>query len=154
LESANNLALEYYDQNTYEQSAVFGYACYAVLGLALAAFAVSLFAGRFIGVEMMGVVQAAYVGLMGLIWLPPLMSKLAHLQFANGLNTFFADQRHGLIVSGDLTSGLVPPWISSLHYESEMSYSMNYSVILLILPPIAALILFIASKIVKKKGVP
>jgi hypothetical protein len=132
---------------------VFGYVCYAVLGLGLTSFAVSLFAGRFIGVEMMGVVQAAFVGLMGMLWLPPLMAKLAQLQFANGLNTYFYDFKDGLVSSGDLVKGLVPPWISTLNYESEMPYSMNYSVILLLLPPIAALILFVASKIACKKSV-
>jgi hypothetical protein len=108
--------VDYYEESTYEQSVVFGYACYAVLGLGLAVFAVSLFAGRFIGVEMIGVVQAAFVGLMGLIWLPPLMAKLGQLQFANGLNTYFYDFKDGLVSSGDLVKGLVPPSISSLHY--------------------------------------
>lgn len=43
----------------------------------------------------------------------------------------------------------IPKRISSLDYASDMIYSLNYTIIILVLPLLVALALFIASKINK-----
>jgi hypothetical protein len=56
-----------------------------------------------------------------------------------------------LLVKGDLTANSAPKSAVVLSYDAQMVYSLNYSILLLLLPPLTALILFIGSKICKTK---
>lgn len=118
VEPYNNLQADSYEPEVYEQAKVFGYVAYGVMGLALGEFLIGLAIGRFIGVEMIGVVQVGFIGLTIVSNMQPLMSKLLNLKFVNGVNTYFIDQHETMLVTGEVASGLVPFRISSLDYES------------------------------------
>lgn len=107
--------------------------------------------GKFIGVEMVGVVQASYIGLMVVKKIQPVMEPLMRMGFVNGVNTLLSDQRRRLVTDGTVVNGVVPVNVAALEYDSQMAYSFNYTVILLLLPPLMSLIFFIASKITKSK---
>lgn len=124
---------------------------YATAGLGYAGFAAGMVVGRYIGVEMIGVLQVAFVGLIVVDYLQPLLATMTKVGFVNGVNSLFADQRQALLVNGDLTANSAPKSAIALSYDAQMIYSLNYSILLLLLPPIIALILFIASKICKTK---
>jgi hypothetical protein len=141
----NNIAAVYYDNTTYSNVKVFDALAQTLMYASLAGFVAGLVLGKFIGVEMIGVVQVAYIGLMIINYLQPMMSTLAKIGFVNGINTLFQN-------STDVTSGQLPHRVTSLQYEAEMAYNMNYTTILLLLPPLVSLILFILSKIIKSKA--
>lgn len=126
-------------------------AAYAVAGLGYAGFTAGMAVGRFISVEMIGVVQLAFVGLIVVEYLQPLLAAMTKIGFVNGVNSLFSDQRQALLVNGDLTANAAPKTALALSYDAQMVYSLNYSILLLLLPPLTALILFIASKICKTK---
>lgn len=61
------------------------------MGRALAGFGVSMFtAGKIIGVEILGVVQAPFVGLSVVGGMGPLIGQIVRIGYVNGINTFFS----------------------------------------------------------------
>jgi hypothetical protein len=120
------------------------------MGRALAGFGVSMFtAGKFIGAEILGVVQAPFVGLSVVGGMGPLIGQIVRIGYVNGINTFFSDNRQKLISDGIITSNEIPYRIGGLSYGSQVAYSFNYTVLLLLLPLIISLALFIASKVTR-----
>lgn len=145
----NNLAAVYYDDTVYDSVATVEKLAYATAGLGYAGCLAGLFVGRFISVEMIGVVQVAFVGLIVLDYMQPLLAPLARIGFVNGVNSLFADQKQSLYADGTLAVGGVPRNVAALSYDSQMAYSLNYSVALLLLPPLVALALLAGSRIAK-----
>jgi hypothetical protein len=64
---------------------------YAVAGLGYAGFLGGMVVGRFISVEMIGVLQLAFVGLIVVDYLQPLLAAMTEIGFVNGVNTLFSD---------------------------------------------------------------
>jgi hypothetical protein len=60
-----------------------------IMYASLIVFAASLFTAKFIGIEMMGVIQLAFIGLMIVKYLPPLLSPIAQIGMVNGWNAAF-----------------------------------------------------------------
>ena len=52
----------------------------------LALFCISLVAGKLIGIEMMGIVQLGYIGLILISMTDPLYQSLSQLMYTNGYN--------------------------------------------------------------------
>lgn len=59
----NNVAATQIEQDVYSKVALFDVLWQVLLYLSLAGLVLSLFTGRFIGVEMIGVIQVAFIGL-------------------------------------------------------------------------------------------
>lgn len=154
VDPSNNLAAVYYDDEVYSQVDTAQKLAYAVAAVGYSGFLAGMFVGRFISVEMIGVLQVAFLGLISLQYMQPLFAALTNVAFVNGVNTLYSSQRQTLLVNGDLSSG-VPKNAVALQYDAQMAYSLNYSIALLLLPSFVGLVLFVASKIVKdnkKKG--
>jgi hypothetical protein len=91
----------------------------------------------------LGVIQIAFIGLLIVNYVQPVLAPLTQLIFINGPNDLF---------KGVKTDQL-PDRISSLQYQSEFAVSLNYGLAILCIPLVAALILFIASKAIKKHDI-
>lgn len=137
----NNLEADVYDSALYSQVQTVGVLSSAVMYLGLLGVLLGLFLGRFIGVEMAGVVQVAFIGLMTMSNLHPLLSPLTAMGYITGL-----DQR----ASSGLVS--VPNRVYALQYSSELFSSLNYSMALLFLPLLVGGILFALSKCLKTQS--
>jgi uncharacterized membrane protein len=61
----------------------------------------------------------------------------------------YSDNKKMLLSDGTIASNETPFRIGALEYGSQVAYSFNYTLILLLLPPLVALSMFIASKIIK-----
>jgi cysteine-rich repeat protein len=86
----NNLAAVYYEEGVYKGVQTAEILAYVVAGLGYAGFVGGLAIGRFISVEMMGVVQVAFVGLIVVDYLQPLLAAMAEIGFVNGVNSLFS----------------------------------------------------------------
>jgi hypothetical protein len=62
--SSNNIAADYYEQTIYNSAHTISIMAIVVVTLALIEFVVSLFTVKFVGVEMIGVIQVTYLGLV------------------------------------------------------------------------------------------
>lgn len=100
---------------------------------------------------MIGVIQASFIGLMAVTRINPLLAPLTKIGYINGVNTLYSDQRRTLVSNGVIVNGIVPYNIAALEYESQMAYSLNFTALILLLPPLMAFIFFIGSKITKIK---
>lgn len=139
----NNLAAVYYSNDVYNSVDMFDKLAQVVMYSSLAVFFVGLVAGKFIGVEMMGVIQVSYIGLMIINYVNPILAPLTKIVFVNGFNSMFSSPSVG---------SSIPNRITSLSYQGELAYNLNYTTALLLLPFIVSLILFIASKISKQNS--
>lgn len=110
-----------------------------VVYLALAMFVVSLFTAKSIGIEMIGVVQVAFIGLMTIVELPPMLSALSTMIQANGYNSAF-----------DSASSKQTLPIPSLEYHASLVHNLNYTLAILILPLVISLVLYIIIKTAKE----
>ncbi len=141
----NNLAAEYYDQSVYDRVKAFYMLALVIAVLGLVGFLLGLFTSKFIGVEMVGVVQVAFVGLASINNIHPLLAPLAQIGFVNGLNSLFTNQQQSQL------SGNVPIRASALEYDSQMIYSMNYMVAVMLLPLLVSLVAYIMSAATKSE---
>ena len=135
----NNLAAESLDPDTYSRVRMFEILWQILLYLSLAGMLLSLFTAKFIGVEMIGVVQVAFLGLMIIDYLQPLVAPMTKMFPINGLNTAFLNS----------SANNLPNRASALQYGASFAYNFNFSLILLYLPPIVSLAVFISSLIRK-----
>lgn len=146
VDPANNVAADAYDDNYYTQVRIMQILVWLVMCLYLASFVASLFTAKYIGVEMMGVIQIAFIGLAVVNQLPPLMAPYPSMSYVNGVNS--ANQK---------SSSGMPYRVSSLTYGASLAESFNYSTVLLLLPLLISLVLFIVARFnrndpVKKKN--
>lgn len=109
--------------------------------LTFASLIMSIFTSKFIGVETLGVIQTAFIGLMIVNYVQPVLAPLTQLVFINGPNNFFKQ--------GSVQVDPLPNRVSNLQYESELAYSLNYSLAIVLIPLFIGLVLFLASKAVK-----
>lgn len=136
----NNLAAVYYSDDVYNSAELYEKLSTVVMYLSLMVFVMGVAIGKFIGVEMMGVVQISYIGLMIINYLHPVLAPFSKISFVNGFNNLFTSS----------STNSIPNRITALNYQGELAYNLNCTTALLLLPPIIALILFITSKIYKK----
>jgi ABC-type enterochelin transport system permease subunit len=92
-----------------------GIVAFVLVGCALTGFVISMAtSGKFIGVEMVGVVQAAFIGLMAVSSMGPSMGELAKIGFINGVNMLFSDSRKKLVIDGTISPSETPYRIGAL----------------------------------------
>ena len=104
-------------------------------------FTLSLFTKRYIGVEMMGVAQVAFFGLMIINYWEPILSSMSYMRYVNGFNAQMKE--------GDNLAMQTPARLSGLQMDAPMLYNFNYVLAFMILPLFVSLVLFIASKVTK-----
>lgn len=136
----------FYDEATYGQVKISEALANAVMYLSLGGFVLGLFTVKYIGVEMMGVVQLAFIGLISVDYLQPTLAPLSKIGFVNGVNTMFQNT-----TAAELGLTSLPNRITALQYEPAMAYTLNYTVALLILPFLISLILYLLSFAIKSK---
>jgi cysteine-rich repeat protein len=137
----NNLAATSLDNNVYSGVHTFDILWQVLLYLALAGMLLAMFTSRFIGVEMVGVVQIAFIGLCMIDYLQPLISPMTKMFPINFVNS---------ALQGTATNNsALPDRVAVLQYGVDLLYSFNYSLLLLLLPGMVSLALYIASKIRK-----
>lgn len=76
--------------------------------LSIVGFAAGLFVAKFIGVEMIGVVQIAFIGLIAVDYVQPVLAPLSQIGMVNGVNTMFSGDET------DMGFGSVPNRITAL----------------------------------------
>jgi cysteine-rich repeat protein len=145
IDPANNVPAVYYSDAVYEQVKASDAIAKAVGYTAAVGFVAGLALGKFIGVEMIGVVQVAFIGLMVVDYLQPVLAPLSQIGFVNGINTMFEANKTQV-------SGGLPNRITALQYEPAMAYTLNYTLILVLLPLVVALVLRLAAALVKSKS--
>lgn len=107
----------------------------------LGVFFVSLFSKRYIGVEMLGVAQVAFYGLMIIDFWEPVLASLSNLVYVNGFNVKMKEGKSDAMET--------PRRLSGLQIDSPMLSNYNYVLALMILPFFLSLVFFIGSKITK-----
>lgn len=116
---------------------------YVLLGLAFGGFFFGLiFSSKLMGVEMMLVLQVAFVGLMGLDKLEGLLYPLVRLWSVNGYN------RIGL---QDKMGSIVPARYTVLEYKTWFLPNFNVDFVLIVLPFVVGLAVYIYSKVKSDK---
>lgn len=83
----NEMAL-FYDPAVYSLANVTNILALLVAGSSLLVFFLGIFAGKFVGLEMRGVVQISFLSLFTLPILNPCFNSLANIWFVNGFNFF------------------------------------------------------------------
>lgn len=141
----NNLVADYYDPSVYQQVPLLNLLCQAALYAGLFGFVAGFLMSRFIGLEMVGVVQLAFLGLIAVEPLHPLLAPILNLSLINGINSMFSSDQAR-------TASTVPNRLSALQYESTLAYDLNYSLAIILVPMLVGAILFIASKIIKARS--
>lgn len=117
--------------------------CFRVVGYtALAGLLLGLFTNKFIGIEMIGVVQVAYIALLMINLLHPFLQPMQYINIVNGPNMAF--QRDRLSLSNPL-----PNRITALEYLPPLAYSLNYSLFMLLLPLLFSLTFYLLGKYYK-----
>jgi hypothetical protein len=115
-----------------------------IMYLSLAGLLAGVFTAKFISVEMMGVIQVAFLGLMIMVHIQPILATLTHMSYVNGINSLFDNLKMA-------SASVLPNRLTALQYQAQLTYSFNYTFVLLVLPMIIGLVLFIVSKIWKSK---
>lgn len=139
----NNLAANYYEDPLYQSVVITDVMAQIVAYAGLATFIAGLFTSKFIGVEMIGVVQGAFVALMLVPVAPPLLASLSRMVYVNGYNTINQATQYTTL------SSTLPPRIAALSYFPSVAQNLNYTLVVLLLPLLVALGLYVASRRVK-----
>lgn len=146
----NNIPANYYENPLYRSVVITNVLAEVVLSAALGIFIAGLFTARFIGVEMIGVVQAAFAALIMISIAPPLLARLSRMVYNNGYNIISQGTQY------TTHSSTLPSRIADLSYWPSLAQNLNYTLVALLLPLLVALGLYIASRRIKdhipKKG--
>lgn len=142
IEPQNNLAANFYDEDTYKGNEILTYVSYGIIGLGYSTFLIGLYSSKLVVTEMFGVLQLSYVSLLLLDYGDPLLSTLVNLRYFYGVDSMIL--HHSLISSVKL---------SSLFYSSLLINNINISFVLLAIPAVLGLGFFLLSipKTRKKK---
>lgn len=115
---------------------------YILLALSLFGFFFGLLSSKLIGVQMIMVVQIAYIGLITIDKLQSLLYCLINLWPSNGYNK---------LALPDKLNSYIPTRVSVIGYKTYFLANFNLDLILMLLPIIVGLIIFIFSKIKNDK---
>ena len=137
----NNIPAYPYDGSTYLRAGVFRWIALAVSLLFVGVFLLSLFTKRYIGVEMMGVAQVAFFGLMIITEWEPILASMSYMSYVNGINAQIQEDSHAAMET--------PSPLSGLQIDAPMLSNFNYVLIFLLLPLFMSLVFFVGSKISK-----
>lgn len=108
-----------------------------ILVLTLVLYVGGLFVRKYVGVEMIAVVQVAYIGMAVMDDWTPLMSVYARLQEVNGLNIAMDDEMY-LVGS--------PRRLLGMDISCNFLYDFNISLLILFIPYLLAAIFYGLSK--------
>lgn len=134
----NNLALKAYSSEVYSMLPMMSILGYLLMGLALGGFLFGLFfSSKLMGVEMLMVLQIAYLGLITIDKLESLLYPLANLWPVNGYNR---------IALPDKTDSALPSRIALPSYKTYFLANFNIDIVLFVLPFIVGLIVYVYAR--------
>jgi hypothetical protein len=140
VDSTNNCPVILYDPDIYTNAQKFSGVVAMITCIFLSAFVFSLFSkSKYIGVEMMGVCQVAFLGLMNIDYWEPSIASFTVLGYSNGYNA-------NIYIINSLKFG-TPRKISGLNFDAPMVHNFNYALTILLMPLFVALILYICYRI-------
>ena len=137
----NNVAASPYAPSTYNQAQSFRWIALAVSLLFVGVFILSLFTKRYIGVEMMGVAQVAFFGLMIITEWEPILASMSYMSYVNGVNAQIQEDSHAAMET--------PSPLSGLQIDAPIISNFNCVLLFMLLPLLVALVLFVWSKVTK-----
>lgn len=134
----------YYDDSMYSTADTIFILAIVIVVLAWIMFIVSLFLRRkFVGVEMMSVLQVAYIALFSFTELNPVFRSFGYaMQFINGFNFYFNEDPNVLDSH--------PVQLNAIGLFCQYWKNFNMSFLLLLIAPIVALVALILAKTVHK----
>ena len=89
---------------------------------------------------MMSVFQIAFVGLIIMEDIQPLLAWFAHIGFVNGFDAYYNTNRNSNLHAKTITQGTLPYRITAIGYDAQLVYSFNMSLLLMVLPMIGWLV--------------
>ena len=142
LQANNNLSLDYYDESAYSLAST----CNLIANIiSAAAFFLSLLAllgAKLVGLEMLAVFQVAFLAMLSLDDMTPLMDSLGGLSYSVGYNK---------ISSYNNIQNLKSEFIA-LEFNEQFIKNYNLTFLLIGVPLILALVFKIISKVHGSKG--
>lgn len=138
----NNIPAYPYDEGTYQSAQTLRWIALLLSFIFIGVFFVSLFTKRYIGVEMMGVAQVAFFGLMIIDDWEPTLASFSAMRYVNGYNAPIKDN------SADLAME-TPRRLSGLQLDSPLVFNFNYVITIMMFPMFLALVFYVASKATK-----
>lgn len=113
--------------------------------LALVGLLLSLISRKYIGVEMMGVVQISCLAIVLIEYWSPSMSPLSKMKEVNGFNVALDSQRVEMLTGASRQ-------LCGIDIGANFVYSFNISTVILMLPYLAALIFCILARTWKSRS--
>lgn len=134
----NNLALKAYSDEVYSMLPMMTILSYLLMGLALGGFFFGLiFSSKLMGVEMMMVVQIAYLGLITIDKLESLLYPLINLWPVNGYNR---------LNLADKADSQIPARIALPDYKSYFLANFNLDIVVMMLPFVVGLAVYLYAR--------
>jgi hypothetical protein len=137
----DNEGAYFYDPATYELAGIIASVCTAISAIAGVFFVLGLISGKMVGVEMMAVVQISFFSLVTLSQLNPCFAALSSLKLVNGYNSL--NHNH-------LADQFTPTKPKGIFLFSRFIENLNFTVAIILVPLLVALISFILSKTAMK----
>lgn len=135
--TTNNLALKYYSDEVYELWPTMVTLVEVLLYFTLSTFLLGFFfSSKLMAVEMIAVVQVAYIGLIMIDKLEALLSPLTYLWPINGYNTIVTDT-----TGAGMPSRIIAPGYKAYFFAN---FSINF--IFVTLPLLIGLIIYFVAK--------
>jgi hypothetical protein len=139
----NNQAASFYDDSTYKTANIISTVSTAISAAALVFCVLGLISGKMIGVEMMAVIQISFFSLVSLSQLNPCFAALSSLKLVNGYNSLNNDH---------LKDQLTPTAPKGIFLFSRFTENFNFTLAIVLVPLLVALISFILSKTALKEN--
>lgn len=133
----DNEGAYFYDPATYKLAGIIASVCTAISAIAGVFFLLGLISGKMVGVEMMAVVQISFFSLVTLSQLNPCFAALSSLKLVNGYNSL--NHNH-------LADQLTPTNPKGIFLFSRFTENFNFTLAIILVPLLIALISFILSK--------
>ncbi|CAM6000094.1 unnamed protein product [Sphagnum balticum] len=136
MKAANNEALVYYPESAYQLAKIVKYLSLAAGVLAFLFIIAGYFGGRLVGLEASGVIQLAFISLLGMRNMSPTFAALEGLSLCFGINTLHAYDKYQSVEANYRAVKL------------SINYLDNYNImaVLVLVPAFVALVCKLLSK--------
>lgn len=140
----DNEGAYFYPDQVYQLQGVVQKLAMAIALLSLTFFVIGIISAKMVGIEMMAVVQISFFSLVSLSQLNPCFAALSNLLFANGYNSLHHNH---------LQDQLTPIQPKGIQLFSRFTENFNFTLALVLIPVLVALVCFILSKTAFKNNV-
>lgn len=133
----DNEGAYFYTDQVYQIESIIQKLAMAIAASSLVFCMIGIIAGKMVGIEMMAVVQISFFSLVTLSQLNPCFAALSNLQFVNGYNSLNRNPLH---------DQLTPIQPRGIQLFSRFTENFNFTVAVIVIPALSALVCFILSK--------